>query len=56
MSVYGLLLICKHSESLAVGYDCLRISGLSYRVITTTLDPDGLFARQLPIALSCFHT
>ena len=32
--------------------DCLRISGLSGPVTATMLDPDGLFARRLPTALS----
>ena len=28
--------------------------GFSYHVITTMPDTDGQFARQIPIALSCF--
>jgi hypothetical protein len=42
------------TRSLAVGYDCSRISGLLLRHPFKMLDPNGLFARQLPIALTGF--
>jgi hypothetical protein len=35
-----------------VRYDCSRISGLVLLHLFQVLDPDGLFARRLPIALT----
>ena len=52
MSVYGLLLFASNLY-LADRHDCIRMSGL---LSWHTLMPghNGLFARQLPIALSYF--
>jgi hypothetical protein len=51
MSVYGLLLICKQAVDGAHGTTAHVYPVSTRHSVVTMVDPDGLFARQLPIPL-----
>jgi hypothetical protein len=54
VTVYGPLLVCKHSVLWRQGTTAHVYPASNCRIDLTMPGHDGLFARQLPIALSCF--
>jgi len=52
--VYGPLLVCKHAFLWRQGTTAHVYPASNCRVDLSTPGHDGLFARQLPIAIACF--
>ena len=46
--------VCKHSVSWRWGTTAHVYPASNRHIVATRVDPDGLFARQLPIASACF--